>query len=96
MKTIVTGGVRGIGAAIAEALRARGDRVETLDIAEGADHRLDIARDELPELGDVDVSTLSGFGIAAIPAIPLPIVKRRVSGRLRRDRRVLPPAIDAD
>jgi NAD(P)-dependent dehydrogenase (short-subunit alcohol dehydrogenase family) len=55
VKAIVTGGVRGIGAAIVAALRARGDEVWTIDIAEGADHRLDIARDQLPELGEVEI-----------------------------------------
>jgi NAD(P)-dependent dehydrogenase (short-subunit alcohol dehydrogenase family) len=52
---VVTGGVRGIGAAIVAALRARGDEVRTIDLLEGADHRLDVYADELPPLEDVDV-----------------------------------------
>lgn len=54
MKAIVTGGARGIGAAIAARLRADGMEVTTLD-RKGGDIELDIARDELPDLGDVDV-----------------------------------------
>ena len=51
----MTGAARGIGAAIADALRADGMEVVTVDVAEGCDMRLDVARDEFPELGDIDV-----------------------------------------
>jgi NAD(P)-dependent dehydrogenase (short-subunit alcohol dehydrogenase family) len=52
---LVTGAARGIGTAIAERLRDDGLDVVTLDRDEGCDLRLDVARDELPELGDVEV-----------------------------------------
>ncbi len=55
MKALVTGAARGIGAAIADALRERGMHVVTIDLREGGDHRLDVARDPFPDLGDVDV-----------------------------------------
>jgi acetoacetyl-CoA reductase len=55
VKAAVTGAARGIGAAIAQALRADGMEVLTIDLAEGCDFRLDVARDAFPELGDVDV-----------------------------------------
>jgi acetoacetyl-CoA reductase len=55
VKAIVTGGARGIGAAIADALRGEGMEVVTIDLAEGCDLRLDVARDPFPDLGDVDV-----------------------------------------
>ena len=42
VKAVVTGAARGIGAAIAAALRERGLDVVTIDLAEGCDHRLDI------------------------------------------------------
>ena len=51
----MTGAARGIGAAIAAALRADGMEVVTIDLAEGCDIRLDVARDDFPDLGDVDV-----------------------------------------
>jgi NAD(P)-dependent dehydrogenase (short-subunit alcohol dehydrogenase family) len=51
----VTGAAAGIGAAIAERLRADGLEVTTLDRAEGCDLQVDLAADELPGLGEVDV-----------------------------------------
>ena len=55
MRAVVTGAARGIGAAIAQRLREDGLEVVTIDRAEGADHRVDLAADRLPELGDMDV-----------------------------------------
>src|SRR3954468_8334387 len=55
MKALVTGAARGIGAAIAQRLRADGMEVVTLDRADGCDLRLDLRTDEVPEQDDIDV-----------------------------------------
>ena len=57
---LVSGGMRGIGASVTARLRADGLRVETLDLLEGADHRIDLADPAaLPALGEFDVLVVS-------------------------------------
>jgi NAD(P)-dependent dehydrogenase (short-subunit alcohol dehydrogenase family) len=55
VRAVVTGAARGIGAAIAAALRDAGMDVVTIDVAAGCDLQLDVARDDFPALDDVDV-----------------------------------------
>jgi NAD(P)-dependent dehydrogenase (short-subunit alcohol dehydrogenase family) len=55
VRALVTGAARGIGAAVAERLRADGLEVLTLDREPGCDLQLDLRTDELPALDDVDV-----------------------------------------
>ena len=55
MKALVTGAARGIGAAIAARLREDGMDVITLDRAAGCDLQLDVWKDDLPGLEDIDV-----------------------------------------
>jgi len=54
-RALVTGAARGIGAAIAQRLREDGFSVATLDRDPGCDLQVDLASDDLPDLGAVDV-----------------------------------------
>jgi NAD(P)-dependent dehydrogenase (short-subunit alcohol dehydrogenase family) len=55
-RALVTGGMRGVGAAVVARLRADGFEVETLDLLPGATYSLDLAgADPLPVWDDIDV-----------------------------------------
>lgn len=55
MNALVTGAARGLGAAIAERLRADGMTVRTLDREAGCDLQIDLAVDDVPDQPDIDV-----------------------------------------
>jgi NAD(P)-dependent dehydrogenase (short-subunit alcohol dehydrogenase family) len=54
-RALVTGAARGIGAAVATRLAVDGLEVLTLDLTAGCDLALDVAHDEFPPLGEIDV-----------------------------------------
>ncbi|MGH2871873.1 MAG: SDR family oxidoreductase, partial [Solirubrobacteraceae bacterium] len=67
LRALVTGAARpgGIGAAIATRLRDGGLEVETLDVEPGCTHQVDLARDALPPLDEIDV-LVSNAGLSTI------------------------------
>ena len=67
LTALVTGAARpgGIGAAVAERLRAGGLDVATLDRQPGCTYRVDVVADELPPLDDIDI-LVSNAGLPTI------------------------------
>jgi NAD(P)-dependent dehydrogenase (short-subunit alcohol dehydrogenase family) len=71
---VVTGGASGLGEAAATRLRAEGIHVETLDLSDAADHRVDITDEEAlgavaASIGRVDI-LVNSAGIVG-PNVPL-------------------------
>ncbi len=71
---VVTGGASGLGAATAKRLRDDGIRVVTLDLADSADHRVDVTDSAAlvalaAQLGPVDI-LVNSAGIVG-PGVPL-------------------------
>jgi acetoacetyl-CoA reductase len=66
VRALVTGAAGGLGAAIADRLRADGLEVVTLDREPGCDLQLDLATEPVPEQPDVDVCVANAARTATI------------------------------